>query len=97
MKTSIRLTPDAAKHLSSDAAGRVLRIAFMTGCGGSGYRLTLENGPTEGDVLLEPDGVTIALDSMAASKLDGALISYIEDDDGYMLDHPDAVMAVWCG
>ena len=97
MIPSISLTGDAAGHLRSDASGRVLRIAFMTGCGGSGHRLTLEDEPHEGDVILQPDGVRVAMDSMAASKLDGAVISYVEDDDGYTLDHPDAVMAVWCG
>jgi iron-sulfur cluster assembly accessory protein len=97
MTPTITLTEQAAEHLRSDVATRVLRIAFMTGCGGSGYRLTLEDAPNEGDVVLDPHGVTIALDSMAASKLDGAVISYVEDDDGYTLEHPDAVMAVWCG
>jgi Fe-S cluster assembly iron-binding protein IscA len=43
------------------------------------------------------DGVKVALDSMAASRLDGAVIQYDEDEDGYLLDHPDAVTAVWCG
>jgi Fe-S cluster assembly iron-binding protein IscA len=95
--TGVNLTPEAALHLRTDVGGRLLRIAFMTGCGGSGYRLTLEDEPQEGDVILQPDGVRIALDSMAASKLDGAVISYVEDDDGYTLEHPDAVMAVWCG
>jgi hypothetical protein len=34
---------------------------------------------------------------MAASRLEGAVIDYDEDEDGYLLDHPDAVTAVWCG
>ena len=29
--------------------------------------------------------------------LDGAIIQYDADEDGYLLDHPDAVSAVWCG
>jgi hypothetical protein len=36
-------------------------------------------------------------DEMAASRLDGAVIEYNPDEDGYSLDHPDAVEAVWCG
>ena len=43
------------------------------------------------------DGVPIALDTMAASRLDGAVIRYDEEEDGFLLDHPDAVTAVWCG
>ena len=39
----------------------------------------------------------VAFDDMAASRLDGAVIEYDADEDGYLLDHPDAVTAVWCG
>ena len=49
------------------------------------------------DEVVEVDGVPIALDTMAASRLDGAVIRYDEEEDGFLLDHPDAVTAVWCG
>lgn len=94
---SISLSPAAAAHLSEDAGGRILRIAFTTGCGGSGYRLSYAEGPVADDVVLHVDGITVALDSMAASRLDGAVIEYDEDEDAFVLDHPDAVAAVWCG
>jgi Fe-S cluster assembly iron-binding protein IscA len=94
---NIALTPDAAEHLKSDLAGRILRIAFTTGCGGSGYRLASADQPFEGDRVIDLDGVRVALDEMAASRLDGATIQYTGDDEGYVIDHPDAVSAVWCG
>lgn len=94
---NLSLTPDAAQHLADDASGRVLRIAFTTGCGGSGYRLSYAQEPAEGDAVMRVDGVDVALDSMAASRLDGAVIQYDEEEDGFILDHPDAVTAVWCG
>lgn len=94
---NITLSPAAAEHLSEDAEGRVLRIAFTTGCGGSGYRLSYASEPADGDEVANVDGVSIALDSMAASRLDGAVIEYDEEEDGFLLDHPDAVTAVWCG
>jgi Fe-S cluster assembly iron-binding protein IscA len=97
MKPAIELAPEAATRLSGELEGRVLRIAFTTGCGGSGYRLSLEGAANDGDVVVEPEGVPIALDSMAASKLDGAVIRYNEEEDGYIVDHPDAVLTVWCG
>jgi Fe-S cluster assembly iron-binding protein IscA len=93
----IHLTSDAAEHLKSDLGGRILRIAFTTGCGGSGYRLVSADEPVDGDHLLDVDGIRVALDEMAASQLDGATVEYRDDDDGYVLDHPDAVSAVWCG
>lgn len=94
---NIALSPEAAAHLNEDAGGRVLRIAFTTGCGGSGYRLSYASEPVEDDQVLQVDGVTVALDTMAASKLDGAVIEYDEEEDGFLLEHPDAVTAVWCG
>jgi Fe-S cluster assembly iron-binding protein IscA len=93
---NISLSPEAAQHLGRDLEGRALRIAFTTGCGGSGYRLSYGE-PVDGDEVVQLEGVQVALDSMAASRLDGAVINYDEEEDGYLLDHPDAVSAVWCG
>ena len=93
----IDLTPDAAEHLKRDLDGRILRIAFTTGCGGSGYRLASASEPVDGDRVIELGGVRVALDEMAASRLDGAVIEYDAEEDGYSLDHPDAVEAAWCG
>jgi Fe-S cluster assembly iron-binding protein IscA len=94
---NITLSPEAAAHLQEDAPGRLLRIAFTTGCGGSGYRLSYADEPSEEDAVVEVEGLPIALDSMAASRLDGAIIRYDPEEDGFLLDHPDAVSAVWCG
>jgi Fe-S cluster assembly iron-binding protein IscA len=94
---NITLSPEAAEHLGHDLDGRVLRIAFTTGCGGSGYRLSYASEAAEDDEVVHVDGVNVALDSMAASRLDGAVIEYDEAEDGYLLQHPDAVTAVWCG
>jgi iron-sulfur cluster assembly protein len=94
---NLSLSPDAAQHLRSDLAGRMLRIAFTTGCGGSGYRLSYADSPNEGDHVVDLGAVRVALDDMSASRLDGAVINYDESEDGYLLDHPDAVTAVWCG
>lgn len=94
---NISISPEAAEHLHQDLDGRILRIAFTTGCGGSGYRLSYASEAMDGDQIVEVDSVKVALDDMSASKLDGAVINYDADEDGYLLDHPDAVTAVWCG
>ena len=91
------LSPDAEQHLGSDLDGRLLRIAFTTGCGGSGYRLSYASEPNDGDEIVNIGNIRVALDGMAASRLEGATIEYDADEDGYLLDHPDAVTAVWCG
>jgi Fe-S cluster assembly iron-binding protein IscA len=94
---NLELSPEAAQHLKTDLNGRILRIAFTTGCGGSGYRLAYADAPNEGDQVVSLDGIRVALDDMAISKLDGAVIAYDEAEDGYTIDHPEAVSAVWCG
>lgn len=94
---NLSLSPEAASHLGQELDGRILRIAFTTGCGGSGYRLSYAPEPADGDEVVSVDGVKVALDSMAASRLEGAVIRYDEDEDGYLVDHPDAVTSAWCG
>ncbi|MEA2491767.1 MAG: iron-sulfur cluster assembly protein [Acidobacteriota bacterium] len=94
---NITIAPDAAQHLEQELDGRVLRIAFTTGCGGSGYRLSYASEPVDGDRIIDVGPVKVAMDDMSASRLDGAVINYDEEEDGYLLDHPDAVTAVWCG
>ena len=94
---NISLSPDAAQHLRQDLDGRVLRIAFTTGCGGSGYRMSYADEPADGDRIIDLGSVRVALDNMAASRLDGAVIEYDAAEDGYLLEHPDAVTTVWCG
>ena len=94
---NLELTPEAAQHLQRDLSGRFLRISFTTGCGGSGYRLAYADAPNDGDAVVSVDGIPVALDDMASSKLDGAVITYDEAEDGYLIDHPEAVSAVWCG
>jgi Fe-S cluster assembly iron-binding protein IscA len=94
---NIELTREATQHLNNDLNGRLLRISFTTGCGGSGYRLAYADAPNDGDAVVSVDGIRVALDDMASSKLDGAVITYDEAEDGYLIDHPEAVSAVWCG
>lgn len=93
----LSLSSETAEHLKADLAGRLLRIAFTTGCGGSGYRLAYAVAPNDGDRIVQLDGIRVALDDMSASRLDGAVIQYDADEDGYLLDHPDAVNVAWCG
>ena len=94
---NLSLSPAASSHLRQDLDERILRIAFTTGCGGSGYRLSYASEPADGDEVVSVDGVEVALDAMSASRLDGAVIEYSEEEDGFLLEHPDAVTAVWCG
>src|SRR5205085_12583251 len=62
---NIKLSPDAARHLKTDLDGRLLRISFTTGCGGSGYRLAYADAANDGDAIVNVDGIRVAVDDMA--------------------------------
>jgi Fe-S cluster assembly iron-binding protein IscA len=97
MQPHISITTEAAARLAEELDGRILRVAFTTGCGGSGFRLASADAPADGDVVVEIGAIQVALDDMSACKLDGAVIEYNETEDGYTINHPAAVSAVWCG
>jgi Fe-S cluster assembly iron-binding protein IscA len=97
MTPQIAISPEAKLRLPADLEGGVLRITFTTGCGGSGYRLASAASPSEDDVVVEIGEIIVALDEMAARNLDGAKIEWSDEEEGYTLDHPSAVMATWCG
>ncbi|MDX1582058.1 MAG: iron-sulfur cluster insertion protein ErpA [Thermoanaerobaculia bacterium] len=94
--TSIHLAPEARERLLEELEGRILRISFTTGCGGSGYRLASVEEPLERDELIDLDGIRVAMDEMATSNLSGARI-ILDEDEGFTLDHPSAAVASWCG
>jgi Fe-S cluster assembly iron-binding protein IscA len=97
MSVDITISEEASRHLAEELDGRILRISFTTGCGGSGYRLASADGPVDGDTVVKLGAIELALDDMSAKKLTGATIEWDEAEDGYTLNHPDAVTAVWCG
>jgi len=93
---NISISPAAADQLREELEGKLLRISFTTGCGGSGYRLASADEPFDGDELVTVEGIRLALDEMARSNLDGARIE-ADEEEGFVLDHPAAVVAIWCG
>src|ERR1043166_118385 len=62
---------------------------------GGGDRRAAAEEPIADDRVLDVDGVRVALDAMAADRLDGAVITYDDEEDGYAIAQPDAVSAVW--
>lgn len=94
--TRISIAPAALGPLRDELGGDILRISFTTGCGGSGYRLASASAPQEDDFVLTIEGIEIALDEMARSNLEGAVIS-LDEEEGFTLDHPAAAVAIWCG
>lgn len=100
MTTPLTITPEAAARLKGEAdfTRSVLVVRHLLGCGGTGFRISVEeNAPDEGH-RFETAGIPVVMDDYAFSRLRGAILELDPDPggEGYRLDHPDAVMTTFC-
>ena len=98
--TPLTIRPEAARRLAGQADFRsaVLSVRHVVGCGGSGFRVSVEeNAPDEGH-RFESEGIPIVMDDYAFTTLQGAVLEIDPDPagDGYRLDHPEAVLTTFC-
>lgn len=96
----LAITPEAAERLraESDFSRAVLCVRHVLGCGGSGFRVSVEeNAPDEGH-RFEASGIPVVMDEHAYRQLRGAVLEVDPDPagEGFRLDHPDAVMTTFC-
>ena len=94
------ITAEAAERLRSEAdfSHAVLCVRHLLGCGGTGFRISVEeNAPDEGH-RFESAGIPVVMDEHAFRRLQGAVLEVDPDPagEGYRLDHPDAVMTTFC-
>jgi Fe-S cluster assembly iron-binding protein IscA len=100
MAPPLTITPEAAVRLrgQADFTRSVLVVRHLLGCGGAGFRISVEeNVPDEGH-RFEASGIPIVMDAYAFGRLQGAILEVDPDPngDGYRLDHPDAVITTFC-
>lgn len=96
----LSITAEAAERLraQADFSRAVLCVRHMLGCGGAGFRISVEeNAPDEGH-RFEAAGIPVVMDAHAFRRLQGAILEVDPDPagDGYRLNHPDAVMTTFC-
>jgi len=96
----MRITPEAARRLRGEAdfSRAVLSVRHLLGCGGTGFRISVEeNAPDEGR-RFEIAGIPVVMDEYSFRRLNGAVLEVDPDPagEGYRLDHPDAVMTTFC-
>jgi len=96
----LSITPAAALRLraSADFSRSVLSVRHLLGCGGTGFRISIEENPSDEGRRFEVSGIPVVLDDYAWRKLQGAVIDVDEDPagEGYRLEHPEAVIATFC-
>ncbi len=101
----IKLTANAATKVSSllTKQGRpagVLRVAVVGGgCSGLQYKMDLQDGPANRDILVESAGVRVVVDPKSALYVTGSELDYVDalQDGGFKVKNPNAATSCSCG
>src|SRR5580692_7525353 len=101
----IKLSPSAAGKVTSllTRQGRpqgVLRVAVVGGgCSGLQYKMDLQDGPANRDILVESGGVRVVVDPKSALYVTGSELDYLDalQDGGFKVKNPNAATSCSCG
>jgi iron-sulfur cluster assembly accessory protein len=101
----IKVTESAAKKVSSllSKQGRahgVLRVAVVGGgCSGLQYKMDLQDGPANRDILVESSGIKVVVDPKSALYVTGSELDYLDalQDGGFKVKNPNAATSCSCG
>ena len=100
----VKLTPSAAGKVSTllTKQGRtngVLRVAVVGGgCSGLQYKMDLQDGPAQRDILVESGGVRVVVDPKSALYVTGSELDYLDAlDGGFKVKNPNAATSCSCG
>src|SRR5580692_12338614 len=80
----IKVTPSAAKKVGSlltrqGRAQGVLRVAVVGGgCSGLQYKMDLQDGPANRDILVETAGIRVVVDPKSALYVTGSELDYLD-------------------
>jgi iron-sulfur cluster assembly accessory protein len=98
------LSPRAHKHiiklLSTKEEDSVFRICIDAGgCNGFQYQFRVDPHASDEDLIIEQEGVKIAIDTVSQPFLENAQIDYVEDLIGsyFKVNNPDAASSCGCG
>jgi len=100
----IKLTANAAAKVGTllTKQGRpagVLRVAVVGGgCSGLQYKMDLQDGPANRDILVETSGVRVVVDPKSALYVTGSELDYLDAlDGGFKVKNPNAATSCSCG
>ena len=101
----VRVTASAAKKVAALLArqGRsngVLRVAVVGGgCSGLQYKMDLQDGPANRDILVESAGIKVVVDPKSALYVSGSELDYVEalQEGGFKVKNPNAASSCSCG
>jgi iron-sulfur cluster assembly accessory protein len=101
----IKVTPSAAKKVGSlltrqGRAQGVLRVAVVGGgCSGLQYKMDLQDGPANRDILVESAGIKVVVDPKSALYVTGSELDYVDalQEGGFKVKNPNAATSCSCG
>src|SRR6266853_6987730 len=101
----VKLTASAALKVSTllTKQGRpkgVLRVAVVGGgCSGLQYKMDLQDGPANRDILVESAGIKVVVDPKSALYVSGSELDYVEalQGGGFKVTNPNAASSCSCG
>ena len=100
----IKLTPSAGQKVGTllskqGRPGGVLRVAVVGGgCSGLQYKMDLQDGPANRDILVETAGVRVVVDPKSALYVTGSELDYLDGlEGGFKVKNPNAATSCSCG
>lgn len=101
----IKVTESAAKKVTSlltrqGRAQGVLRVAVVGGgCSGLQYKMDLQDGPANRDILVETGGIRVVVDPKSALYVTGSELDYVDalQEGGFKVKNPNAATSCSCG
>jgi iron-sulfur cluster assembly protein len=101
----VKVTANAARKVSTllqrqNRPQGVLRVAVVGGgCSGLQYKMDLQDGPANRDILVESSGIKVVVDPKSALYVTGSELDYIDalTDGGFKVKNPNAATSCSCG
>jgi iron-sulfur cluster assembly protein len=101
----VKVTPSAAEKVRSlltrqGRASGVLRVAVVGGgCSGLQYKMDLQDGPANRDILVESSGIKVVVDPKSALYVTGSELDYLDalQGGGFKVKNPNAATGCSCG
>lgn len=101
---AVRVTERAFERLAEIAEDtgepKALRVAVLGGgCSGFQYEFALEDGPVEGDTVIESQGQRVLIDPESLPFLAGSVVDFRDELIGarFAVENPNATSTCGCG
>jgi iron-sulfur cluster assembly accessory protein len=101
----VKVTSNAARKVSTllqrqNRPNGVLRVSVIGGgCSGLQYKMDLQDGPANRDILVESAGIRVVVDPKSALYVTGSELDYVDalTDGGFKVKNPNAATSCSCG